>query len=390
MRNEADEILAITICATDNYRYAMLPQARALHANLDGFAGKIVVILVGGVGINDIGKFYGKLFGDRAKIVTMADFRETPGAENYKNTAQLLIAQMRTVAFTAARQNGATLCWSMDSDVIPKTGNCFRTLRWMLEMPGAYYQIAISPYPSQGGGDLLAGRGEPENPIIQDFLETEREVPDDLKEQLAAHQKEVEALKGAQAPKELVAREQGLRKRIGECPPRGNVFKMNAESGWRRRGWMSNAYPGIGRGSIVPTDWCGFGNTLMTREALAECDFLGYDGGGTEDLYIIWNRWHQAGMRIGCAAHEPSNHVSRRKDGKLFVSTVRFVTDADKFKGEAVGHLRIIQRPFYAQEAGEKFDAMNDGNPTAPADRVAIAPEIAQAGNQPEKPKTGA
>jgi hypothetical protein len=60
--------------------------------------------------------------------------------------------------------------------------------------------------------------------------------------------------------------------------------------------------------------------------------------------------------------------------GKIINSDVRFVTDGDESKGECVGHLRTIQRPFYAHDAGEKFDRANDGIPIAPEDRQAPTP----------------
>ena len=382
--NSDAEKLAVTICATARYQYAMKAQARAIHANLCRHAGPIAIILVGDEGLKAIEKTYRELFADGSgqagalkagvEVIRIAGFEEVKG-ENYKNEAQLLIAQMRTAAFARARSWGASIVWSFDSDVIPKSSDCFRTLRWILEIPNSFYEVAVAPYPSQGGGDLLTGRGTPENPILSDYADHEREIPADLAAAFAAGKAEIEAIKPPAAPSpELIAKVSEIRRKIGECQPKGNVFEMNSKNGWRRRGWLSAAYPGLGRGVIVPTDWCGFGCTLLSRRALDECDFLGYDGGGTEDLFVVWHRWHQVGIRIASAIHEPASHVSRRKDGKFFVSTVRFVTDADESKGECVGHLRTIQRPFYAHDAGERFDRVNDGIPIAPEDRQAPAP----------------
>ena len=62
------------------------------------------------------------------------------------------------------------------------------------------------------------------------------------------------------------------------------------------------------------------------------------------------------------------------------MSMIRFVTDADDGMGECVGRIRTLQRPFYAQDKGVKFDPANDGIPTAPADRKvegkAIVPAV--------------
>lgn len=383
-QDPAGERLAITVCATEKYQYAMTAQARAIHANLRHLRIPIAIILVGDEGLRKIDDLYRMLFknaGDRVTFIRIAGFKSVEG-ENYKSAAQLLIGQMRTAAFEAARAWGASHCWSLDSDVIPKTSTCFRTLRWILDIPGDYYEVAISPYPSQGGSDFLTGRGTPEHQILPDFSNDERNVSPELQKRIDENKAALAALKPpAQPSKELIEAAQAIDKAIRECPPKGNVFEMNAKFGWKRRGWLSQAYPGLGRGAIVPSDWCGFGSTLLSRRALDECDFSGYEGSGTEDLFIIWNRWHQVGIRIGSALHEPSAHVSRRKDGKHFISTVRFVTEGDELAGECAGHIRTIHRPFYAHDKGERHDAANDGNPIAPADRVA--------GNMAEEPSAG-
>ena len=380
------EALAVTICATKGYQYAMIPQARAIHANLRHLTHPIFIILIGDEGLKTIEEAYKALFFHRTnvRIERRAGFAGKEGDLNYKNSAQLLIAQMRTAAFVQARALGATLCWSFDSDVIPKTSSCYRTLRWLLEIPGSFYQVAIAPYPSQGGGDFLAGRGTPEHPILQDFQPEERTVPEELQKKIEANRVAAAAIEpGKQPPRELLQAASDLYKEIEKCPPKGNVFKMNAEHGWKPRGWLSQAYPALGRGAIVPTDWCGFGCTLLNRQALDEADFLGYEGSGTEDLFAVWHRWHQVGIRIGAVLHEPAFHVSRRKDGRQFLSFVRWVTDADEGKGGCVGHLRTEQRPFYVHEKGEVWDPVNDGNPVAPDDRPKPAPEPAPAAAVP-------
>jgi len=54
-------------------------------------------------------------------------------------------------------------------------------------------------------------------------------------------------------------------KRIEKYPPKSNVFVANGKK-WRRRGWFDFAYPAIGKGAIVPSDWCGFGATMMNKK----------------------------------------------------------------------------------------------------------------------------
>ena len=375
--------LAVMICATEDYQYAMSAQARAVHANLRHLAIPIVIVLVGDDGLKEIERLYVKLFkaeapGSIVKVIANRSFKQKDGGTNYKQPAQILIASMRTAAVTIAREEGATLAWSLDSDVLPKTSNCFRTLRWLLDIPGNFYEVAISPYPSQGGGDFLTGRGAPENPIFEDYIEKERRIPEALAKELEAHRTLCAGFAGRQPPIEILRAGEELRKKVQECPPLGNVFDMNAKNGWRRRGWLSAAYPALGRGVIVPSDWCGFGNTLMSARALDECDWVGYDGGGTEDLYAVFWRWHQVGIKIGSALHEPSIHISRRKDGKYFAASVRFVTEGDEQKGECVGHLRIVHRPYYGFDQGEKYDPANDGFPSTPQEREEAAKRAAE------------
>src|SRR5580693_4096971 len=180
------ERLAVTICATKSYQYAMQPQAQAVLANLRHLAHPVNVILVGDSKMKKIADLYADLFREKPdwKVETIEGFEEKDGDLNYKNDAQLLIAQMRTAAFSRARALGADLCWSLDSDVLPKTSACYRTLRWLLDMPDGYYGVAISPYPSQGGSGFLTGRGTPEHTILQDYQPEERRVPAELQKRV--------------------------------------------------------------------------------------------------------------------------------------------------------------------------------------------------------------
>lgn len=362
--------LAVTVCATGKHQYAMRAQARAVHANLRGLGHPLAVILVGDDGLEAIGKYYRLLFGENLTLEVIRSHKAAAAAAPYKNAAQLLIAQMRTEAFTRARAFGATHCLSLDSDVIPKSSFCYRTLRWILDIPGHFYEVAVAPYPSQGGGDFLSGRGSPESPIFQDYGPGERKIGEELKKRMDANREALQKTPPGFPPAEEVQKEaQAIREEVEKSPPLGNVFEMNARFGWRRRGWLSAAYPAIGRGSIIPTDWCGFGCTLMSARALDECDFTGYEGAGTEDLFVCWHRWHQNGIRIAAAPHEPAFHISRRKDGKHFAAFVRFVTDGDDSKGECSGHLRILHKPWYSHDPGEAFDPQNDGFASTPAER---------------------
>lgn len=349
--------LAIYTCATAGYAYALEAQARKIQGALlacDDDLQVLVVIVSEG---NDDATRAVELYEDlipNAVVKHIRDKRFVDGHENYKASAQLVIAQMRTAATTAARAWGADFLLAMDSDVLPPH-NAIRCMLDMLEFDNGYYGVAACPYPSQGGGDFLCGRGTPQQPIAPDFYEDEKEVPEDLKAERDAALKEFQEEPGDKSKTErLKAAEDAIR----ALPPKTGVFGSNAKE-WRKRGWFSQAYPAIGKGAIVPTDWCGFGCTMMNREAMALCDFTGYDGGGTEDLFIVWHRWWPNRIRIAALPHCVCDHVIREKergeDGKETGKvTIRHCFAGHEGSGECEGHLRQQRRDWYAQTPGEK------------------------------------
>jgi hypothetical protein len=304
-------MIAITICATEKYQYAMESQASRVAAACR-YAKEIpTIILVGDRSIDRFYKVYRELIPEATVSIQFIDSPDGMGkAWNYKVDAQRLIAKMRGMAFDTARAHDADFCWSLDSDVLPAV-NSLRVSLDVLNMDGGrLYGVAACPYPSQGGGLFLCGRGDSRNPIFPDFKEAEK------KEHMG-------------------------------------LWESNQKNGWRRRGWFDFAYPGIGWGAVVPSDWCGFGATLMNRDALATADFAGYDGRGTEDLYVNFRCWLPAGIRIAAIPHCPAAHVIRRDEpiGAMVMGHPTF-WDMDRNKlyivqpyheerGEEVGHLRV-------------------------------------------------
>jgi hypothetical protein len=338
--------LAITICATENYCYAMRTLARRVGANLAAanWTSPGVLIIAGdnSRNVKDAVKDFKSALPKDWAIVHLACSEEDKTSANYKKPAQLVIAELRSHAFTAAREHHADLCWSLDSDTLPRA-NALRCMVDMIRFDGGYYSISTCPYPNDA---FLGGFGTPQNPIAQDFLEHERVLPDELKAEIEALKKESSESKEPQPTPEWITRKQEVEKKVMECPPTGNIWRVIADHGWRRRGWFDFAYPAIGRGSIVPIDWCGFGCTLMNREALALADFDGYDGAGTEDLYIVWKRWYPAKLRLNCIAHCPADHViwEKKKGG----NPTNFVLNESYHEehGECVGHLRTRKVPW--------------------------------------------
>lgn len=337
--------LSIIVCATKSYTYAMKAQARRVSACLH--TAKIEsanIFIIGDTSeeLKDIFLFWKDTM-PKCMIYLIADKRFIEGqSANYKQAAQLLIADMRTVAHTAARRADSDWCWSLDSDTLPQP-NALRCLLDACQFDGGLYSVAMCPYPNTA---FLGGFGTPQNPIAEDFLPHERALPARLKLLWEANETRLKDWKAPERPTKLLARRDRLHKRIKECPPQGSIWHLNDKHGYRRRGWLESAYPGIGYGAMVPTDWVGFGCTLMNRQALSLANFEGYEGQGTEDLFIGWHRWIPAGLRMAVLPHCPADHIiNEKKKGGIEDKYVLHSVYHEQM-GECVGHLRTNQMPW--------------------------------------------
>ena len=336
--------LAVTVCATKSYTYAMRAQAHKVVANI--FAADIptgVVVLSGDSSpeLADVAQLYRQLLPAGWTTQLLVNPGVDEGGQNYKEKAQLLIARLRTTAFSYCRKIKAARTWSLDSDVLPPS-NALRCMLSMLDFDNGYYSISTCPYMNKG---FLGGFGSPKHHIAEDFTVEERVVPAELKAELASNDAELKALQAAKAPitEEHRKKWEATRKKVKECPPDGTIWQVIAKHGWRRRGWLDKAYPAIGLGAVVPIDWCGFGCTLLNAEALALADFSGYEGKGTEDLYVCWHRWHPAGLRLNVLTHCPCDHVIwEKKKGGDAAKYVHHVVYHEA-EGEHRGHLRARQ-----------------------------------------------
>lgn len=337
--------LVVTICATESYTFAMKEQAGRVVANIvDEPAGVVVLVGDDSGALKSVEKHYGELLPEGWSVERIA----VPGARedgaNYKEPAQLLIARLRTAAFNRARKLRAALTWSLDSDVLPPA-NALSCMKTMLEFDRGYYAVSTCSYPNTA---FLGGRGSPRNPIAEDFLPHERKLPPELKAEFEANEAELKQLaeEKRQPTEEQRARWDATNKKIRECPPDGNIWEVIARHGWRPRGWLDHAYPAIGRGAVVPSDWCGFGCTLMSPAALAHAHFEGYTGKGTEDLFICYQRWLPAGLRINVITHCPCDHViwgKKKGDAPEKYTLVRAFHEQE---GQCAGHLRTESLPW--------------------------------------------
>lgn len=353
--------IAITTNATDNYMYALRAVLQAVSQNIYELSHRnidfeIRLILVGNESIRkaegwakELG-FSDEMAGPHYSTIHVIECAEWVETEKYKEEQNLMVSQMRMAAANEARRWGADYLWYLDADVIP-TPNSLTCSLSMLAFDNGYYDVAFCPYPSQGGGSFLGGHGDPMNPIFTDFKAEEREMPEDVEKEL----KDVIAAFESNKNRENYVKMMELRRKIEkEYPPKfnANVMKHNAEFGWRRRGWLDFAYPAIGKGAIVPTDWWGFGCTLMSRKAVSYMDFLGYYGKGTEDLYTGHYRIGARDLRSCCITHCPASHVLRHGEDREIVLSHAF---HELREGDGKGHLRREQVPFFDHWPGEEY-----------------------------------
>ncbi len=352
-----DKTLVVATYATERYGYALPNFGRRIASAIAEAKDSVYSIKFLFIGdeskeINELAHQY-----IRAYLPDWCDFYFKPlplqdaKVKNYKEDAQLLIAQMQGEAFSIARKMGADLFFSTEADVLVQP-NSLRVALDCLHFDNGYYDIAMCTYPSQGGGPFLGGRGSQYRHIEEDVHQDERKVPDELLEE---KKKQEEKIREAKDVDEGLYEE--LRKideKIKECEPIGNVYELNAKT-WRKRGWMEYAYPSIGKGAIVPTDWVGLGATLLSKKALSLAHFDGYEGKGTQDLYIGWNRWKPAGLNMCVTTHSICDHVVRKRDGEDQIwDDFTHVHVYHELEGEYAGHLRQRHGQHYKFIAGEE------------------------------------
>ncbi len=341
--------LVIGTYATKRYKYALPNFGRRISASIVHSKIPNGLLLFIGDESEEIEKASKKYVQD--VLPAGWDFKliqlpiEDEKVENYKEDAQFLIAKLQSTAFTEARRLRATHFWSVESDVLVPP-NALSVSLDCLNFDNGYYDVAMCSYPSQGGGPFLGGRGTPQNQIAEDFSPEEKDVPKKLLSEINKREKESKK-EGFEPSEEWIKRGSEINEKIKECPPKGNVFDANAKK-WRKRGWMEYAYPAIGKGAIVPTDWVGFGCTMLSERALSLAHFDGYEGKGTQDLYIGWRRWKQAGLEMCVTTHAICDHVVRKRDGEnqLWEDFI-LVHVYHETEGECEGHLRQVHIPFH-------------------------------------------
>lgn len=258
---------------------------------------------------------------------------------HYAVNRQILIATLQSAGFSAAREWGCDFLWSVEADVLVPP-NALKVSLQMLEFDDGYYDVSFVTYPSQGGGSFLGGHGSPTAHIEEDFLDSERIIPTRLKKLKSACKKRLDSkIDNEKDWRREIDRMGRIKEKIKACPPKFNVFTLNGKK-WRRRGWLESSHPGIGRGAVIQTDWTGLGCTLMSKKAASLAHFDGYEGRGTQDLYLNWEKWHPEGLNFCCITHTVCDHISREGDKLVTLKSYH------EQEGEARGHLRFRRTKF--------------------------------------------
>ena len=233
----------------------------------------------------------------------------------HKTESNITIAAMQHEALHQARLIDADLFWSVEADILPNA-NTLQCLMDTLAFDQGYYDVAMAAYPN---ASFLGGHGTPQNHITPNEYDDERKVSKDLAKRLKSSDKETR---------------EKAQKQLKESPVEGNIFARQAK-GWRPRGWLETAYPGVGCGAMLPTNWFGMGCTLFSRRAMNLANWTGYQGAGTQDLWLGWRCLHQHGLRFAVVPHALASHL-KPIDGKMTLMHAYHELD-----GAAKGHLRM-------------------------------------------------
>jgi len=339
-------MIAITTYATKNYCYALGIVAQRIAQNIreSKEQGNCFFVMASDDSEEAKNSFkcFQKEFSDldcAVHQIVVTNCNDNHNGKEYKDDAQKLIARLQTSAWNFARSKNPDFLWSVESDVIPPE-NALKVLKDALAFDSNYYDIAMVTYPN---GKFLGGRGSYRHQIAEDYASEEREISKDLDKKIKKRDDRFkELVEKKEHASELEQKEwQELDEEIKKCAPRGNVFELNSKK-WRKRGWLDMAYPAIGRGAILPTDWVGLGCTLMNKRALSCAVFDGYQLRGTQDLFLCWNQWHPRGYKMAVITHILCSHVKRKrdKDGKQGKELVTYFAYHEP-EGELEGHIRM-------------------------------------------------
>lgn len=253
----------------------------------------------------------------------------------------LNVAKLQSPALSRARQLAAKYFFSVESDILIPP-NAFDVLLNVLQFDKGYYDIAAGTYCNEA---FLCGFGDERATIAEDYHWDERTIPSGLKRELACLlSQDLTLLDTPEKKSQYDAAMKRVLTEVRKCPPVGHIWDIIARNGWRRRGWFEQAYPTIGKGAVVPVDWCGMGCTLLSAKALSLATFTGFSGEGTQDLFLCHQRWGPAGLRIACSPHILCDHI--KPDGEKWKVLHAYHEQAPQY----AGHLRQRVTPWREDE----------------------------------------
>lgn len=338
-------MLAITTYCTHNYAYALEAQLPLMVAALRYAGVSEAVFVMASDDSKETEAAFKLIKGALSKLKIKSERVVLKVGDNgngkHQRESNLNIARLQAAAWNAARLAGADLLWSLEADILPQA-NTLRVMMDALAFDRGWYGVAFCTYPNAA---FLGGRGTPWNWILPSAYEDEREFSPALQQRLKdreARKKEL-AEKGGQPSDDDLKAWQQLAQEIEAAPTKGNVWRLNGER-WRMRGWLESAYPGVGLGAMLPTDWVGLGCTLMSTRAFDLAHFTGYEGGCTQDLWLCWRAWHPAGIRMAVIPHALCSHVKVQRDAGRAKNVIMHARH--ELGGECHGHLRNETRPW--------------------------------------------
>lgn len=341
--------IAITTYCTKGYTYAHKRQIQSIVDNIRYSSGNEYIFIM----VGDKSKEVSESFSDMSSELKECNVKcrlfqidaDCNQNKQHNEKSNIVIARLQEKAWNEAKKFKVDGIWSLESDIIPEP-NALQCLIDATSFDKGFYDVAMSAYANTA---ILGGYGTPSSNINPCIFEDERELSDEIKEEKAEIDKYFSNLKlGDRPSEEINIRVEKLRRDIESSPAKhkGNVFALNGER-WRPRGWFDMAYPAIGIGAMLPTDWVGLGSTFITRKALEIANFNSYDGKGTQDLWLCWKVWHPSGVKMSVVPHSRCSHIKYKVESVNGVETKKLVSYYVYHDIENFGHIRTREIDFF-------------------------------------------
>jgi hypothetical protein len=342
-------MLAITTQATKSYTYALEAQLPLMVAALRYAGIDEAVFILAGDHSEELKKAAKTIEKDLRDGTPKIRFEHLAlnvgdnGNAKHQKSSNLVIAKLQAAAWHKARMMGADRLWNLEADILPNA-NTLQCMIDVLAFDHGRYDVAFCTYPNE---DFVGGRGDDQHWIFPNVFDDERQATPEMHKRIKARGERKAALaRNKEDPTAEDLKEwKELDDLVAKPPAMGNVWQLQSKH-YRRRGWLTSAYPGVGLGAVVPSDWIVLGCTLMSRRALDLANFTGYDGGSTQDLWLARRVFRPMGMQFACIPHAVCSHVKQdRAEGREPALRIMYARH-EMVDKECYGHLRSDQRPW--------------------------------------------